>query len=733
MVLFQILAEILAAAWMIKWIFGDHGLALSGKKLRVFILGLSFLLALSLATLFSPSPEYSFLGSYERRMGLLSWLHFFVLFTVLILENWQSRDIRLILNGVLIASGLVVFYAIVQFFGINIWTWQWVSTRAAILDTRIFATFGQPNFLASWLLLVIPLNSFCFFYFKNKYQRILISALTLLCFVTLLLTQSRGAWLGFLAEIIFFIGAYLFIKNKKRTLRIFLVIFLVLLIGYILLNIFSTTNSSKKVVGPTLFYRLKSLVLVKGVVSTYTRLLSWRIALQSIVHRPVLGYGPEMFVFEAIRYYQPSQAIYETINTFPDRAHNDFLDITLNAGLIGLLFYVALLVTIFYYSLRFIKNNLSHIRDDSALVLALTVGLFGYLASLQFNFHDIQIVIYFWLYLGLVVFLTCPTSLLPKQERQRNIWYQGVLSVLVIILMATVIWFFNLRVILADLYYRQAYMQLKDQKIKQSLKNFDKIFSLQPEQPYYREGLAINITGLVNSVSPDNSLKLINLSIEALNDNDPHARSFFARLYLVQLYSLRAQLTQSAQDFQEAENEFIKLSQFSPKIANIYNEWCQLKIYEEDWTSAAQTCQMALDLYPDLNDPNLNDIHRREIVTEKITVYDKLGEIHLARKEYSLALSTYWIILHLDPWQHQYYKKIADVYYLRRDLGSAIKYNLRGYSLSPKDYNWPLAIAMLYREQGNNKMALRYVNETLSLQKDNPSAQSLLKELKKEL
>jgi tetratricopeptide (TPR) repeat protein len=256
---------------------------------------------------------------------------------------------------------------------------------------------------------------------------------------------------------------------------------------------------------------------------------------------------------------------------------------------------------------------------------------------------------------------------------------------------------------------------------------------LQPEQPYYREGLAINITGLVNSVSPDNSLKLINLSIEALNDNDPHARSFFARLYLVQLYSLRAQLTQSAQDFQEAENEFIKLSQFSPKIANIYNEWCQLKIYEEDWTSAAQTCQMALDLYPDLNDPNLNDIHRREIVTEKITVYDKLGEIHLARKEYSLALSTYWIILHLDPWQHQYYKKIADVYYLRRDLGSAIKYNLRGYSLSPKDYNWPLAIAMLYREQGNNKMALRYVNETLSLQKDNPSAQSLLKELKKEL
>jgi len=731
MALFQTLVEILAAAWLIKWLFGGYGPVLSGKKLKVFILALVFLVTLILATIFSASPEYSFLGSYERRMGLITWLHFFVFFTILVLEDWQPRDIKLILSGGLIASGLVVFYSIVQSLGFNIWTWRLGSSGTSVLDTRIFATFGQPNFLASWLLLVIPLNIFCLIYFKKFYQRILIAILILSCLVVLLLTQSRGAWLGFLAEIIFFVGVYLFAKGRKKAFKIFLIIVIIAFVGYVGLNIFSSAPTTKNVSNPTLFYRLKSLVLLKNLTTTYTRLMSWHIALEAIARRPILGYGPEMFLFEAIKHYQPSQAIYETINTFPDRAHNDFLDATLNAGIVGLLFYLALLVAVFYYALKFIKDNFSQGLNNCGLVFALMVGLFGYLVSLQFSFHDIQTIIYFWLYLGLIIFLIFPVLISFNQERRKNFWQQIILSTLVIILTIVVVWFFNLRAILADFYYRQAYTQLKDQKIALSLNNFDKVFSLQPEQSYYREGLAINIMGLVNSVPKEDGLRLVNLSIEALNDNDSHVGSFLARLYLAQLYALKAQMTQVPPDFQQAENEFTKLSQFSPQIANIYNEWCQLKIYEKNWDKAAQTCQKALSLYPNLKDANLNDQHRGEIVTEIIRVYDKLAQIYLAQNNYSQTLSTYWTILHLDPWQSQYYKKIADIYYLRHDLNSAIKYNLKGYSLNPKDYNWPWAIALLYREKGNLTEARFYVQQALSLNKDNKQIQDFINQIKK--
>ena len=735
MVLFQALIEILAIVWLLKLILSGVRPVLSGAKLKAVLLGLIFLGVLILATIFSASPQYSFLGSYERRMGLVTWLHLFAFFLIIVLEDWRPRDIKLILGGILGSMVGVGAFSFFQFLGFDIVTWQWNATDASIFYRRIFASFGQPNFLASWLLLVIPVGAFCFFYFKKFYVRVFVGLLTIWSLVVLVLTQSRGAWLGFLAEIIFLIGCYLFIKRKKKLLWMLAAILAILFIIYVCLNLFvappSPSSMAKDNIDHPLLYRLDTLIFVKTAVTVHTRLLTWRVALQVIAQRPILGYGPDVFLFEAMKHYRPTWAVYEAINTFPDRAHNDFLDEALTAGLLGLLAYLIFIVYIFYRALRFIRSNFSVANSWAKLVLVLLVGLFGYLASMQFSFHDIQTVIYFWLYLALIIILSCPTNNLGWRKNIFSPLFKKITAILIVMIGLLLIYFFNLRVFLADLYYRRAFIQFNSQQLEKGLDNFARVFALQPEQPYYREGLAFNLNNFMTSDMPAaTKIRLVDLVIGALNDTSPATRSFPARLYLARFYGLKAGLSQTPEDFKRAEQVFLDFSNWSPQMAIIYGDWCQLKIYEQDWSAALTKCNEAINLYPELEDSRLDKRLRQEIASEMITVYDKLGQVYMAQHNYEQALNTYWIILHLNPSQYQYYKKIADVYYLRRDLDSAIKYNLKGYTRSPKDYRWPWAIALLYYEKDNLKLAREYGGQALKLNPDNQNIKLFLEKIK---
>ncbi|MCX6741194.1 MAG: O-antigen ligase family protein, partial [Candidatus Parcubacteria bacterium] len=774
---------ILAAVWLLKLIFSGMSPVLSGAKLKAVLLGLVFLGVLTLATLFSASPQYSFLGSYIRHMGLVTWLHCFVFFLIIVLEDWRSADLKLFLGGILGSMAIVDAYSALQFLGINIWSWQWSATYAytlSILYRQIFASFGQPNFLASWLLLVIPVGIFCFFHFKRFYLRVLTGLLTIWSFIVLILTQSRGAWLGFLAEIIFLIGCYLFIKRRKRLLWLFVAILIILSIAYICLNLFVSPPSPSSMMikynNYRISYRLDTFIFVKTAVTVHTRLLTWRIALQAIAQRPILGYGPDMFLFEAMKHYQPIQAIYEAINSFPDRAHNDFLDEALTAGLLGLVVYLIFILYIFYQALRFIRNeaprinlrgikrnppkpptlfsqglgrfsalpflqqpaehsatedNLSVPGFSARLALVLLVGLFGYLVSLQFSFHDIQTVIYFWLYLALIIILSCPANDLNWRKNISSPWFKKIAAILIVMIGLVLIYFFSLRVFLADLYCHQAFIQFNGQQLEKGLDNFARVFALQPEQPVYSEALAASLNNFINDQTPvATKARLVDLAISTLNDINPAIHSLFARLYLARFYGLKAELSQKPEDFKKAEQVFVDLSNWSPQMAIIYDNWCQLKIYEQNWPEALTKCNKALSLYPDLKDPNLNETFRQEIISEMITVYDKLGQVYLAQHNNEQALNTYWTVLRLAPSQHQYYKKIADVYYLRYDFDSAIKYNLKGYTLDPKNYRWPWGIALLYYEKGDNRAATHYAEEALGLQKDDQAIMMFLKKVK---
>jgi tetratricopeptide (TPR) repeat protein len=102
-------------------------------------------------------------------------------------------------------------------------------------------------------------------------------------------------------------------------------------------------------------------------------------------------------------------------------------------------------------------------------------------------------------------------------------------------------------------------------------------------------------------------------------------------------------------------------------------------------------------------------------------LFDAAGDWPAAEKYYRLAYSH-------NPFDFTVLKNIADTYYRRGDLATAINYNLHGLARNPKDYNWLVALAALYYESGDLKNAGEYLDRALELAPDKKEIKELEKE-----
>ena len=727
--LLQVLVGIAALFWLIKAVV--KGIDLKHLSFKVIGPIILFLASLIIATLFSASPQFSFLGAYGRKMGLITWLHLFIFLIIFITEIKSIRQIKHLLIVILAATTLVCVYGFCQNLGIDFMNW---GSDTPLFSHRIFSSFGQPNFFASWLLMVLPICVFSLVYFKGLNQKIFIGFLTLAVFGCLILTMSRGGWIGFLLEIILLVAWVLALKQRKKCLMVLGILLLILAVGYVGLNLFF--NSPSSVNKSPLLDRLESLLFLKKSTTAYTRLIGWQIALDLIKQKPILGYGPEMFYYYTARYYQPQDAIFEAINSFPDRAHNDILDMLLVAGLVGLVTYFWLLYTIFKTGLTLVKKKFNQGFSNYGLPMMLLAGLFGYLISLQFSFHVIQTSIYFFLYFGLIIILARLDELDPKEEGPKPVRMNFVKILFIIFLaFSTFLLFgqFSFKMILADVYYKKAFIAIHQQDIAKSLNYYQKIFNLEPEENFYRSTFSRDLLGIIDSIPDQNSsdkLKMINLASQAIDDIPLATRGMWDKASQAKLYALKARVTQQNQDFEKANQIIAELISTSPRLACLYYDWCQLKFDEKQWDQALSKCQTALGLYPDLKHPQLNEMHRQQIVNEMIGVYGKMGQIYFIKQDYLKARQMYKTLLHLSPFQYDVYKKLADTYYMVGDLDSAIKYNLHGFTLSPHDSAWPFSVALLYIEKGNLKLAQQYGQQALNLSPDNQVIKLFLEKIK---
>jgi putative inorganic carbon (hco3(-)) transporter len=245
----------------------------------------------------------------------------------------------------------------------------------------------HPNAVGGTLVLIIPLFMvllFAYFWKKargnvlivkgNILQRLLLLVGSAITFGVLLLTQSRGAWLGLLLACV--IGFLLFLLKKK----VFLIVFLV----GILLFAF--------VIAPSLLENDQVKLTTRQAEGTlFFRIQLWNVVMPMIYEHPLLGIGMNEFRY----HYEVKREL--------SHPHNKLLLLAVELGLPGLIAYLALLGCMGVAVVRVWKKP----GNDWLSLAALGLGC-GQLAHFIFEMTDAvplgaKVNVFFWLSLALLM------------------------------------------------------------------------------------------------------------------------------------------------------------------------------------------------------------------------------------------------------------------------------------------------------------------------------------------
>lgn len=375
-----------------------------------------FFLANLLATVFSIDIHTSIFGYYSRlNGGLLSTISYLLLYYAF-MANFPKDKVRTLLS-VLVAGGVVVsLWAIPEHFGIDpsckilVDSWKadcWVQD----VQARVFATLGQPNWLAAYLGMLLPISLGFVLLEKKLIWKIGYLVATAAMLAALIFTYSRGGMLGLVAGLGLFV-TLLFIGKKSLSVPKlgvnwrYLAAFLAVVVAYSL--IFGTAfnkpvstyfKSQTPVAAPAETEAPKPATGTQleggGTESGVIRFIVWQGALDIWRHYPLLGSGVETFAY-AYYQYRPVAHNHTTEWDFLyNKAHNEYLNYLATTGSFGFLSY---LLIIFTFTGFMIWKLWSNGVPNRPLALGLMAGYTAYLVQNFFSFSVVIIALFFFLF-----------------------------------------------------------------------------------------------------------------------------------------------------------------------------------------------------------------------------------------------------------------------------------------------------------------------------------------------
>lgn len=319
-------------------------------------------------TLFSVNPR----GSLQP--GLLSVA--FMLFAVVLYNAVTGRrQLDTLIFLLVLAATAVAFYGILQYlFGWGYQSAAWVdSDMFSGISFRVPSTLDNPNMLGQYLILMIPVGGAGLLSAKTWLQRAFYFCCCGIMCVCMILTYSRGAWLGLL-----FAGAVFVVLLNPR---------LIMLAPFALVALYF-------VLPETVISRFTSIGNL-GDNSTSYRVYIWMGTLAMLKDYWLCGIGPGDAAFNMVYPAYSYNAI------VAPHSHNLFLQILCDAGIVALLVFLLLLFVYF----RMMCSALSRETNWKSRIhqIAFTAGVCGFLvqAMTDYSFYNYRVMFLFWAYLAL--------------------------------------------------------------------------------------------------------------------------------------------------------------------------------------------------------------------------------------------------------------------------------------------------------------------------------------------
>ena len=364
---------VLLVGWLVERVRGSTRSDSVWVRARLAPLGVGiglYLAVCGLSIVVSDYPALSMSGFVNK------WLEY-LLFLVIVADVGARPGIVKRSLAVIACSSLfvVIEAASQQLFGKGLFRGYAIGALGKF--PRITGPYENPIDLATYLMVVILLLFPYALTRRSTVRRTLGILLLILLVLCLAQTEAVGAWLGFTAGFLVLLG----FQRPLRRYGLLLLMELILASGVVLYqsghigSIFSLSDIGKT-----------------------DRRVMWQAAIGMIRDRPMLGHGLNTFMANYLKYWVGGERM-------PRYAHNCYLQVASETGLIGLCAFLVLLGFLFA---RFCAGLRRAAGDDRARLAGFLCGLvaFAVQAAVDTNFYSLRQAALFWVVSGLALGLS---------------------------------------------------------------------------------------------------------------------------------------------------------------------------------------------------------------------------------------------------------------------------------------------------------------------------------------
>lgn len=442
------------SAFSITWFkeLNKGRLSIPKNPLHYFILLFILLLFISLFL----SADF-----YQSRLSFYKILSYLLLFYYVILNTKSKEQIKYICWAIVIFGSLYATVAL-SLIGAN-----FIGIKNFSNEEHITLTFVNRNHFAGFLEMIVWVAVGLALSYQGS-KRVLFLFLGAYMASAIFFSLSRGGSIGFLGSAVFLIIVFLIFETKKK--------YPLIVGGFLLLLLF------------TLFWLgLEPIItrfetLQDPEAAGISRFQYWATSLKIILDHFWLGTGIGTY---SIVYpqYQADHA-----NMFVTHAHNDYLELTVEMGIIGILSFTAMIVAFYFTILKRIKLQLDPFLKIMAIVILASVFSLLIHSFTDFNFHIPSNVLLFVVLIAVAIkaseigAINEPNNITifqiqPSKTKWVKVLFVMVSSIIIIGILATYV---------GDLLYKKAvsYQSEKnDAKAEELLQNAITIDRKNPE--YY--------------------------------------------------------------------------------------------------------------------------------------------------------------------------------------------------------------------------------------------------------
>ncbi|MBU0613726.1 O-antigen ligase family protein, partial [Patescibacteria group bacterium] len=353
---------------------------------------------------------------------------------------------------------------------------------------------GANNALLWYIgFLVITISALFFAYNFEKLKGMLLNIVlfvsSVMLYISLLYTQSRGGYMGFFFGLFLFfllIDKQVLFRNWKKIGILFILISLITFYVFVFakespLERFTrevkfeipTAEEAETEIGKKV--KADKKMNLSGAAGSRTE--TWKSGFQIISEYPFFGIGPEVLKMVFPRYETWHFRFREAFHVKQDRCHNSIFDQGVTRGMVSFSLYVFLLFLVFKGGYQSLKNASIEKR---LFIAALIAAMASYIIQNQFSFGVVAIGSLFWIMMG----VTSRFSFVPEEEAlpEKTFDIEDVpwipVGIIVVIVLCAI--YLALLPFRGDMYFKAGKTYAGMQNFSEAVKNYEKSLAIFP-------------------------------------------------------------------------------------------------------------------------------------------------------------------------------------------------------------------------------------------------------------